>query len=59
MCNMTKDVTFSHKVARDAVTKVANPAKDTKGRVICAIKCNLEADTLSVSCLSFSFSNDY
>ena len=52
MCNMTKDVTFSHKVPRE-MDRAKNPTREAKpmrlpdGSVICAIKCNLEADTLS------------
>jgi hypothetical protein len=49
---MTKDVTFSHKVPREMdltknPTREAKPMKLPNGEVICAIKCNLEADTLS------------
>jgi len=47
MSNMTSDVTFTHKVPRDGQTKVAKPGRTKDGAVICTIKCNLEADTLS------------
>jgi hypothetical protein len=47
MSNTTSDVTFSHKVGRDPQTKRAKPLLDGDGNVITAIKCNLEADTLS------------
>jgi hypothetical protein len=47
MSNTTSDTTFSHKVPRDPVTKRPKPLLDQKGKVMCTIKCNLEADTLS------------
>jgi len=46
MSNTTSDVTFTHKVPRDPVTKIAKPLI-VNGNVVCTIKCNLEADTLS------------
>lgn len=52
MCNMTNDVTFSHKVPRVMdITKnpslMASPLFHKDGDVLRTIKCNLEADTLS------------